>query len=91
MTLAVSVREDRLHVRGTEVRVLSGGEGEDTDPDAAIRYGQEAWGDGYSWEGNVPRVAKDVPDRVARLKAIGNGQVPLVAAMAWLLLADPEE
>jgi hypothetical protein len=27
-------------------------------------------------------------DRVSRLKAIGNGQVPLCAATAWRLLND---
>jgi DNA (cytosine-5)-methyltransferase 1 len=35
----------------------------------------------------VPRVAQGVPDRVARLRALGNGQVPLQAAMAWRILS----
>jgi hypothetical protein len=35
----------------------------------------------------VPRVASGVVARVDRLKAIGNGQVPLCAATAWRLLA----
>ena len=39
-----------------------------------------------TWEGGVPRVAKDVENRVARLKAIGNGQVPLAAVQAWRLV-----
>jgi hypothetical protein len=30
-----------------------------------------------------------VAARVDRLKAIGNGQVPLVAATAWRILNDP--
>ena len=34
----------------------------------------------------VPRVADGVTARVDRLKAIGNGQVPLCAATAWRLL-----
>jgi DNA (cytosine-5)-methyltransferase 1 len=34
----------------------------------------------------VPRVAPGVPNRVARLRAIGNGQVPLCAAVAFQLL-----
>lgn len=34
----------------------------------------------------VPRVAAGVTDRVNRLKALGNGQVPIVAATAWRLL-----
>lgn len=36
----------------------------------------------------VPRVATGARDRVARLKAIGNGQVPLVAATAWTILMN---
>jgi DNA (cytosine-5)-methyltransferase 1 len=34
----------------------------------------------------VPRVAQGVESRVDRLKALGNGQVPLQAAMAWRIL-----
>lgn len=37
-------------------------------------------------EGNLARVARGVPDRVNRLKALGNGQVPAVVAAAWRLL-----
>jgi len=37
-------------------------------------------------EGEVPRVATGIKHRVGRLKAIGNGQVPQVAAMAWTIL-----
>jgi DNA (cytosine-5)-methyltransferase 1 len=37
-------------------------------------------------EPNVGRVANGVAARVDRLKAIGNGQVPLCAATAWELL-----
>ena len=43
-------------------------------------------GDGSQWwsvEPNVGRVADGVAARVDRLKAIGNGQVPLCAAIAW--------
>jgi hypothetical protein len=38
-------------------------------------------------ESNLGRVAHGVAARVDRLKAIGNGQVPLVAATAWDLLS----
>jgi hypothetical protein len=48
-------------------------------------YSQTAWQDG-SWENAVPRVDHGVAARVDRLKAIGNGQVPLCAATAWGLL-----
>ena len=44
-----------------------------------------------SWwkvEPNVGRVADGVATRVDRLKAIGNGQVPAVAATAWKLLSE---
>jgi DNA (cytosine-5)-methyltransferase 1 len=53
----------------------------------------KAWGKSQfsrlSWwntEPNVGRVADGVAARVDRLKAIGNGQVPLCAATAWKLL-----
>lgn len=36
----------------------------------------------------VGRMADGVPNRVDRLKAIGNGQVPLVAATAWQILTE---
>jgi len=44
-----------------------------------------------SWwaiEPDVGRVANGVAARVDRLKAIGNGQVPLCAATAWKLLSE---
>jgi len=44
--------------------------------------GREWW----AAEPNVGRVAHGVAARVDRLKAIGNGQVPLCAAEAWRLL-----
>ena len=51
------------------------------------RYGKKAWQDG-SWENAVPRVITTLPFRVDRLKALGNGQVPRVAAAAWRLMVD---
>lgn len=36
----------------------------------------------------VPRVATGIQNRVARLKAIGNGQVPQCAALAWRILNE---
>jgi len=38
-------------------------------------------------QGIIPRVAIGIKDRVNRLKAIGNGQVPQVAATAWRILS----
>ena len=46
---------------------------------------------GSSWwqvEPDVGRVADGLADRVDRLKAIGNGQVPLCAATAWRVLSE---
>ena len=44
--------------------------------------------DWWATEPDVGRVAHGVASRVDRLKAIGNGQVPLTAATAWRLLMD---
>jgi DNA (cytosine-5)-methyltransferase 1 len=45
--------------------------------------GSNSW---WEVEPNISRVANGVAARVDRLKAIGNGQVPLCAATAWELL-----
>jgi len=50
-------------------------------------YGQKAWEDG-TWEFATTRVAHGVKDRVNRLKAIGNGQVPQCAAVAFNILSE---
>ena len=39
-----------------------------------------------SGTGPIPRVATGIKDRVNRLKAIGNGQVPQCMATAWNIL-----
>jgi len=44
--------------------------------------------DWWNIEPNVGRVADGVAARVDRLKAIGNGQVPLCAATAWRILSE---
>ena len=46
--------------------------------------GNPCW---WEIEPNVGRVADGVAARVDRLKAIGNGQVPLCAAEAWRILS----
>ena len=49
------------------------------------------YGTSSNWwesEPNVGRVADGVASRVDRLKAIGNGQVPLCAAKAWRILNE---
>ena len=47
--------------------------------------GDKGW---WEFEPNVGRVANGVAARVDRLKAIGNGQVPLCAATAWRILSQ---
>lgn len=42
----------------------------------------------WAFEPNLGRMAHGVAARVDRLKAIGNGQVPAVAATAWNLLTE---
>jgi len=60
----------------------------------AKRQGQrQSWGASigsaqwWETEPNVDRVVDGLASRVDRLKAIGNGQVPLCAATAWRLLS----
>ncbi len=43
----------------------------------------------WQFEPAISRVADGVAARVDRLKAIGNGQVPLCAATAWRILSEP--
>jgi len=47
--------------------------------------GSASW---WQTEPNLDRVADGVAARVDRLKAIGNGQVPLCAATAWKILSE---
>jgi DNA (cytosine-5)-methyltransferase 1 len=46
--------------------------------------GRSEW---WQTEPNVDRVVDGLASRVDRLKAIGNGQVPLCAATAWQILS----
>lgn len=49
------------------------------------------FGDGVGWWDSEPglgRVAHGIPDRILRLTALGNAQVPLVAATAWRILTE---
>jgi DNA (cytosine-5)-methyltransferase 1 len=48
---------------------------------------QSSW---WESEPDVGRVANGVPNRVDRLAALGNAQVPLCAALAWKLLSRME-
>ena len=56
-----------------------------TGEQKVAKFGDSSW---WEVEPNFSRVANDVPARVDRLKAIGNGQVPLCAATAWRILSQ---
>jgi DNA (cytosine-5)-methyltransferase 1 len=61
---------------------MAAAEGSNDDQGSA-NDGSRQW---WAAEPNVGRVAHGVAARVDRLKAIGNGQVPAVAALAWRIL-----
>jgi hypothetical protein len=44
------------------------------------------WDDDPSLDGRVPRVAAGIENRIHRLEATGNGQVPATALTAWNVL-----
>ena len=72
--------------RGQMVASIAGGTPSE-GPAGAAEHGSCARG--RTWwvtEPDVGRVANGVAARVDRLKAIGNGQVPAVAALAWNVL-----
>ncbi len=55
----------------------------DMDGWRGAHAGGVPWGEGTAWERGVPRVAAKIPNRVGRLKCIGNGQVPAAMRLAW--------
>jgi len=50
-----------------------------------LRRVRDKYGSGT---GPIPRIATNIPDRVSRLKCLGNGQVPACVAMAWQMLSE---
>jgi len=56
------------------------------DEEICTRWNASIDASWWATEPNVGRVAHGVAARVDRLKAIGNGQVPLCAATAWRIL-----
>jgi len=71
-------------VRDADRQGLAVGKGQRRHDGAQLQALKRA--DWWESEPNVGRVAHGVAARVDRLKAIGNGQVPLCAATAWRLL-----
>ena len=75
------------YAQGQQCSSDSQGRSRQVMAEPALRCGAS---DGHWWktEPNVGRVADGVAARVDRLKAIGNGQVPLCAATAWRILTE---
>ena len=67
----LSVLRDSVHIQETQRKDLQSGMWEQTSMDETQI---------------VPRVSQSTIARVERIKAIGNGQVPLCAATAWRIL-----
>ena len=68
--------------------------GQGPAPDGAERPAlQQEWIDRcraqWASDAGILRVAYGIPHRVDRIRAIGNAQVPAVAALAWRLLGGP--
>ena len=84
MAYAERIRQQGSRPSGDAIHSEASGEGETVE--SINGSGQDLW----SVEPNVGRVAHGVASRVDRLKAIGNGQVPLVATTAWKLLSGQE-
>jgi len=55
--------------------------------DAQFASPADAWGDWWSSERGLGRVADGVADWGNRIRCLGNGQVPAVAAFAWRALS----
>lgn len=51
----------------------------------SVELSDKGW---WTTEPEIPRVANGVKNRAGRLKALGNGQVPLQAAMAFRMLEE---
>jgi len=81
--------EDLAHAHGTQCKGRELPSGSDLEhPHADTRSGWWANDPANLPESGLGRVVDGVADRVDRLKAIGNGQVSLVAAVAWEILKD---
>ena len=68
-----------------ESRSIEKSKGQERQPWISIIGGSRRW---WAVEPNVDRVVNGMAARVDRIKAIGNGQVPLCAATAWRILSE---
>jgi DNA (cytosine-5)-methyltransferase 1 len=75
------------HTNGTGCEHAQEGDARESQQGEGQRDGGTAAGAGWwEFEPCVGRVANGVAHRVERLRALGNGQVPGVAALAWRML-----
>ena len=79
--------QGRKRIRDNDQKNIGGFEGaHGATSKCSPTYGTET--DWWHIEPSICRVADGVAARVDRLKAIGNGQVPLCAATAWRILSE---
>ena len=69
----------------------SGQGGQDCPEDRNEWWSRDPADDACAAESGLGRVADGVANRVDRLRCIGNGQVPAVAALAWRILSGKTE
>jgi len=77
------LRSISSNVANTDSTQLEGNEFSERSKSEYTNISSSSW---WETEPAVGRVADGMADRVDRLKAIGNGQVPLCAAVAWRIL-----
>ena len=89
--VAHSVSDSEGSAHGSKVwRGFEGWEDEDIKEWYEVGGNPTNFSGQWAIEPNVGRVAHGVASRVDRLKALGNGQVPLVADVAWGMLGGQE-
>ena len=75
-------KEQMANTNRTQCKGMQRPGGIDTEH---AHFGHPSW---WDVEPRVGRVANGVAHRMDRLEALGNGQVPYVAALAWKILSD---